>query len=535
MIELADQATDKSSPDEAEKAQKELRGLGHQLKWGQMKQREWWTREGLALEDIMSPESGKLDEEAIREQVRQGAENAKLTPAQRHRFERLAEDIIDRRKAIGEVREQAPTPEALYRFCFGRDPLGKVTVVEGPITLYFRCEDIDDYTLIFSQKFAGGEIGVTPEDRNLAARSGGVSISATRAYSPKLEQDPDLISPDGTPDKSKVEERSKLLRRLRGAVIAENNTIPDKFLNQWRVYRHEEQHAFKNIMNGLSVERRQITAAESLHDLEEAAETHEELSDKIVETIRKADAIREKGGDPEAEMHKYRDGLTELEKIQDRIESQLQTEVNGSAAEQIEAMAQDEILAYYLEGRLSKAVDYEMKVIAEPLPAYPDEPILIDLIEPYLKKQNSPGKKDALYDYHSEPVVADMIINKIVSMTGIVERAAEPPAEGESDLEKQAREKSQELKNDSRRHILRPFVHAAMTEHQARYHQTLDDAKQAIETLEAAGMKKQEIIDTLSLEPLRGWPRLAMRLTEGQRRAEKAAGNEAPENISKAA
>jgi len=525
MIELADRATDPLSPAEALAAQAQLTKLRRKFSWGNVKRSEWWMH-GLPLEEVMSPKSAELDEQAMLDAVEKGSDKARLTREQRRVFERLGEKVLDRRRAIAAAKEQAPTPEALYRFCFGREPLGKITVLEGPITLYFRCENIEDYTLIFSQNFSSGEISVSDDDRKMAKKTGGVSISATRAYAPNLEQDPDLLSPDGTPDQDRTEERRQLLIRLKGAIIAENNTVPRKFLDRWRIYRHEEQHAFKKILGEFELERETRTTAETLRSCEESEAAHEATLDQVLQTVLNADGIREKGGDPEKVLQGLRQQVADREKEQDAAEAALRAEVETYTQNWIESMAKDEILAYYLEGRLPEAVEiYDLDIIG-PEPTDPDEPLDAELVAPYLKESKDDG---GIYDYHANPAAAEWVMNGIISEAAISDAVARYDAmeaayatdkkeKKNGDLDRQKIAAEIALKDDQRRQVLRPLVHAAMIQHQDRYHQVLDQAKQAIETLETDGMKKQEIIDTLSLEPLKNWPRLAARLVGGRGR-----------------
>ncbi|MDP2598437.1 MAG: hypothetical protein Q8P49_01250 [Candidatus Liptonbacteria bacterium] len=98
--------------------------------------------------------------------------------------EGMIDDYIRRHTAIREVRKQFPSDDALFKELFGRDPHGKIEVVESPASLYFRCFDAEDYALIFSQKFLV-RADVNKEDVVAANMSGGVSIPG--ANKPGLE------------------------------------------------------------------------------------------------------------------------------------------------------------------------------------------------------------------------------------------------------------------------------------------------------------------------------------------------------------
>ncbi|MDP3963232.1 MAG: hypothetical protein Q8Q39_01915 [bacterium] len=134
-------------------------------------------------------------------------------------------------------REEFPDDKALYKALFGQEPRGEVKVVEGPITLYFRCFDPADYARIHRHAWEGEDI--TEKDLQIANMSGGVSIGDSRI--PGLE----------------------------GAIIAENSHElkitglrrfnPDVYRNRrdrsHKILAHEEQHAIKRLF-GERLERR---------------------------------------------------------------------------------------------------------------------------------------------------------------------------------------------------------------------------------------------------------------------------------------
>jgi hypothetical protein len=523
MIALADRAADPEDGPGAVKAASDIRSLRRPLKWRQMLRKEWWTR-GIPVEEVMTPKKAELDDEAVMEAVERCGAKARLTPEQKESVDRMAETIIDRRKAIQDARQQAPTPESLYRLCFGREPIGKVTVIEGPITLYFRCQDADDYALIHSQKFAFGELSVTNEERADAMKSGGVSISASRAESPNMDKDADLLDEVGRVDETRLAERRRLLTRLGGAIIAENNTIPRSFMHRWGIYRHEEQHAIKKIMGEFELQKTGRTAAKDVLDLMEISKEESAKAEEILDLVRSADAARDKGRDPESEIKKLHDRLAELEKTGKAATKQMQEWLTRFTEDTIEARAKDEILAYYLDGRLADAVEvYEMR-LTNPGPVDHTQPVDIDLVRPYLKESKTDG---GLYDYHADPRTAQNILYEVMSEAeNIVAEssraedieaalgkfpAVEEKTEGQAEAEIESREA---LAND-----MKGVVEKALTDHRQRYDKVLDQAYGAIGTLEQAGFGKQEIIDTLAIEPLRRWPRLAARLAKQERQA----------------
>ena len=58
-----------------------------------------------------------------------------------------------RHLAVKEAREKFPDDDKLFEAIFGRPSRGKIEVMEGPVTLYFRCHNTNDYALISKQTF----------------------------------------------------------------------------------------------------------------------------------------------------------------------------------------------------------------------------------------------------------------------------------------------------------------------------------------------------------------------------------------------
>ncbi len=119
--------------------------------------------------------------------------------------------------AIEENFEKYNTPEALFTACFGMVPQGKVEVIKGPMTLYFRIHDDKDYAAVYKGK---GQSAQTLDQGEIddAKRTGGCAGVAT------------------------------LITELQGAVIAER-TAGRAFEGVAKgIYDHEEQHAFNAVL-----------------------------------------------------------------------------------------------------------------------------------------------------------------------------------------------------------------------------------------------------------------------------------------------
>jgi len=148
-----------------------------------------------------------------------------------------AEAVIDayreKHEGVRKARLQYPDDAKLFNHLFGKDPAGKVEVVEGPMTLYVRCYDQGDYAFIHGYKFLNRDRTVTPGDIAVANMSGGVYIGDcldTSLYGTII-----------------AENTAQLVR----AYPSDEKTRSE---NSNRIHTHEEQHA----INPLFIEKMQF-------------------------------------------------------------------------------------------------------------------------------------------------------------------------------------------------------------------------------------------------------------------------------------
>lgn len=121
----------------------------------------------------------------------------------------------EKRRAVRLVRTIYKNDAALYAVMFGHTPYGDVHVIEGPITLYFRCDDLRDYARI-RFGYLSLHARITDHELAIADKSSGVSISSAPIR----------------------------YRDLEGTLIAEK-ALESPFNETARnIYYHEEQHAF---------------------------------------------------------------------------------------------------------------------------------------------------------------------------------------------------------------------------------------------------------------------------------------------------
>ncbi|TSC72240.1 MAG: Uncharacterized protein G01um101470_382 [Parcubacteria group bacterium Gr01-1014_70] len=150
-----------------------------------------------------------------------------LTPKYEKLAESMLKEYIKKHEEIRRVRREIPDDQMLYAVLFQALPKGRVEVIEGPMTLYFKCFNVEDYARIRSSAFKDRR-EINEQDIAAAKMSGGVSLP----YAP--------------------------LRGLDGTLIAENSeyveVLPPDVRAQYSesVMRHEEQHAIYRLFNRTS-------------------------------------------------------------------------------------------------------------------------------------------------------------------------------------------------------------------------------------------------------------------------------------------
>ncbi len=210
--------------------------------------------------------------------------------------------------AVEENFEKYNTPEALFTACFGMVPAGKVEVIKGPMTLYFRIHDDNDYAAVYIGKGKNTE-SLEQKDIDDAKHSGGCAGVAT--YIPEL----------------------------RGAVIAERAQGRAFEGGAKGIYEHEEQHAF----NAVLLEGQVANFDRSMN---------EAVARDAIQSAKEEFAIMNGGASAKEKEKATMMFERELERISLYASRALRNE-RGVIADQ---KAADEILAYMKEGRDPKAI-----------------------------------------------------------------------------------------------------------------------------------------------------------------------------------
>ena len=196
-------------------------------------------------------------------------------------------------KAIEKIRKEHKKDEDLFKELFWKQPKGKIEVVEGPVSLYFKCYDFEDYLAVYYQERmrGSGKKEFTDEEKKEAYASGAINVNSFSH--PELDF---AITAENT---------QKLL--------SEPNLDQEEYAGQ--KFTHEEQHIFYGFFNK-----------------EEAIDPNNEST---LFTVRR----------------NYVNAKTENEK-EKVLEIFFQSFLRFG-----EERAKDEILAYYKDGRLERVCD----------------------------------------------------------------------------------------------------------------------------------------------------------------------------------
>ena len=143
------------------------------------------------------------------------APGAKLTNNQIDIFRDGLDMYAKKHQEVEFYRQKYPDNNELFNACFGHLPKGKVEIIKGPMTLYFRCHNIEDYALIHSGKF-DSEKRLDQHDITSADMSSGLQTSGSN------------------------------ISELRGTIIVEKSL--GRPINN-KTYIHEEQHAIHQLFD----------------------------------------------------------------------------------------------------------------------------------------------------------------------------------------------------------------------------------------------------------------------------------------------
>lgn len=116
-----------------------------------------YQKEGLAemQETLVQKirENPDVSLEQLEKVVEEFAINYGFSEKQKKLTKAILEEYQEKHRKIRELREKYPFDEELFFILFGIHPQGRIEVIEGPMTLYFRCHDPEDFKRIYCRSF----------------------------------------------------------------------------------------------------------------------------------------------------------------------------------------------------------------------------------------------------------------------------------------------------------------------------------------------------------------------------------------------
>jgi hypothetical protein len=85
-------------------------------------------------------------------------------------------------KAVLKIQKEFPKDKDLFSQLFGSQPKGEIEIIIGPVSIYVKCHDFEDYMSIFfhkKKKSSGGKDDFTEEEKKEAWDCGAINIYST--------------------------------------------------------------------------------------------------------------------------------------------------------------------------------------------------------------------------------------------------------------------------------------------------------------------------------------------------------------------
>lgn len=147
------------------------------------KEKLTFQKVGLArVQDIMVDEIRRKPEES-KEKLYEMAVDLGSEFGMNDEQKRLTENALEKyekqHKAIEKIQKEHKKDEDLFKELFWKDPKGKIEVVQGPVSLYFKCYDFEDYLTIFysnQRSHYGKKRDFTEEEKAEAMGCKGINV-----------------------------------------------------------------------------------------------------------------------------------------------------------------------------------------------------------------------------------------------------------------------------------------------------------------------------------------------------------------------
>lgn len=182
-------------------------------------------KEGLAglqarLISVVS-ENPDISRQEFEEIFAEESKKLKLTKNQRTICREVFDNYQIEHRKVKKIRAEYPDDIELFKKLFHKEPKGEIEVFEEPTTLYFRCYNIEDFTLINTEAFLDNRL-IT--EKELEAANFSAAVTFTTFLEPMLEV----------------------------SVIAENaRRVPLE--RREEILIHEKQHAIKSLFRELAI------------------------------------------------------------------------------------------------------------------------------------------------------------------------------------------------------------------------------------------------------------------------------------------
>ena len=177
--------------------------------------------------------------------IKEEANRLGFTPEQKENILSIFNAYARKHNEVASIRREHPNDGELFEALFKSAPKGKIEVVEGPMTLYFKCFNVKDYALIYSQSFSGDK-EFTEHDINVANMSQGCSIPTA----PIKGLEGCIIAENRFVMNKRfqsVEGFSKVYSPARNEWIDEKIANENILATSENTRIHEEQHAIKRL------------------------------------------------------------------------------------------------------------------------------------------------------------------------------------------------------------------------------------------------------------------------------------------------
>ncbi|MFA5830231.1 MAG: hypothetical protein WC878_00195 [Candidatus Paceibacterota bacterium] len=173
-------------------AEKAVRGIlkapkdERRQKLAEFKEKLAFQQVGLArMQDILIDEirrkpEGKMDD-FFDLATEMGAEFGMNDKQKRDIWEALSKYEIQH-KAVLKIRKEFPKDKDLFHRLFGSQPKGEIEITTGPVSIYIKCHDFEDYMAVCfheKRKGSGKKRDFTEEEMMEAEESGAINIYST--------------------------------------------------------------------------------------------------------------------------------------------------------------------------------------------------------------------------------------------------------------------------------------------------------------------------------------------------------------------